>query len=110
MKNDMVKQDGYSFDHTYQERISFLMSRDREMICALYIDVTNDSLLNVLIKDQNDVEHRFEPDDVKDKDIRSWLSKNIYSYMVFQWEKDEFKALFNRETLLRKHDEGDTYF
>ena len=29
MKNDMVKQDGYSFDHTYQERISFLMSRDR---------------------------------------------------------------------------------
>lgn len=110
MKNDMVKQDRYSFDHTYQERISFLMGRDREMICALYIDVTNDSLLNVLIKDQNDVEHRFEPDNVKDKDIRSWLSKNIYSYMVFQWEKDEFRALFNRETLLRKYDEGDTYF
>ena len=96
MKNDMVKQDRYSFDHTYQERISFLMGRDREMICALYIDVTNDCLLNVLIKDQNDVEHRFEPDNVKDKDIRSWLSKNIYSYMGISMGEGRVQSSFQQ--------------
>lgn len=110
MKNDMVKQDKYSFDHTYQERINFLMSREREMICALYIDVTESRLLNVMARDSENDEYSMRENDVKDENIASWLTKNIYSYMAYEEEEEEFRRLFNRGSLIQKHDAGDTYF
>ncbi len=110
MENDMVKQDKYSFDHTYQERINFLMSRDREMICALYIDVTDARLLNVLAKSDADGEYRLQEDDVRDENVTRWLDENIYPYMVYDDEREEFHSVFNQAALLEKHDTGDTYF
>ncbi len=110
MKNDMGKQDKYNFDHTYQERINFLMSRDREMICALYIDVTDGRLLNVLAKSDSSGDYRIEEDEIRNEDTKVWLRENIYPYMVYDDEREEFCSVFNREALLKNHDAGDTYF
>lgn len=88
----------------YQERISFLMSREKDQVCASYIDVTDNRMLAIVAEG-----HRLYEKDSKNVDVYKWLEKYIYPYIAYEEELEEFKTEFRRKKLQSDFKEGKTY-
>ena len=84
----------------YMERIHFLMRREQNLVCALYIDVTQDKILATESRqDQSTIK------DIQNTTVVEWLENNIYPYLAYTDERALFEKEFRRNTLLRKFDE-----
>ena len=88
----------------YQERISFLMSREKEQVCASYIDITDNRMLAIEADGR-----RLQEKDSKNVDVYQWLQKYIYPYIAYEEDLEEFKTEFRRKKLQEYFAEEKTY-
>lgn len=88
----------------YQERISFLMSREKEQVCASYIDITDNRMLAIEADGR-----RLQEKDSKNVDVYQWLQKYIYPYIAYEEDLEEFKTEFRRKKLQEYFAEGKTF-
>lgn len=103
MNTDYIRKDYDNIQQKYQERVGFLMKGDRENICTLYVDVTDNRMIAILSQG-----HKLLEDDVKDMKVIDWLEKRIYPYIVYDENLSEFKRKFTRDNLLREFGQGNT--
>ena len=87
-------------EHTYQKRIHTLMAGGSERVLAIYVDVTEDRLLNLIWKR--------EDKQISDVRAHEWIEKNIFPLVLFQEELILFKECVNWAKLARKFWEGRT--
>lgn len=88
-------------EQIYQERINFLMRREKNQVCAVYIDVTKDQMLAV----ESRTLHR-DREEMKEQNVKHWLEKYIYSSLVYEDEKKKFCENFRRAVLLERFEQG----
>lgn len=98
-KKSKVKQnDQWSSEQTYQARIDFLMSGSPEQTGALYIDVTDNRLINVI---WDGAEKR-----VFNESVKGWLMENIYPRIPDEESLTQFQEHFNRNNLIGTFQSG----
>lgn len=102
-KSYTEKPEGTS-DLVYQERIHFLMGREKDQVCALYIDVTENQMLAIESKQKKIIK-----ENIKGENVLEWLKRNIYPELVYEDERSVFEERFRRNVLLKEFEEGKTY-
>lgn len=100
MGMDFIRKDD-DLQQIYQERIGFLMKGDKQDICTLYVDVTDNRMLGILSQG-----HKLLEEDVKNLRVIDWLEKRIYPFIVYEKNLQEFKQKFTRNNLLREFESG----
>lgn len=89
----------------YQQRLSFLMDRGKDQVCALYVDVTEDRVLTIWSKTKKLLE-----EDAQKKRAIDWLEKCIYPYIAKPEDRREFQEEFRRFWLMEHFADGQTQF
>ena len=97
-KSKVKQNDQWSSEQTYQARIDFLMSGSPEQTGALYIDVTDNRLINVI---WDGTEKR-----VFNGSVKGWLMENIYPYIPDEESLTQFQEQFNRKHLIETFQAG----
>ncbi len=103
MNTDYIRKDYDDIQQMYQERVGFLMKGDKNNICTLYIDVTENRMIAVLSQG-----HKLLEDDVRDMRVIDWLEQRIYPFIVYDENLREFKQKFTRVNLLSEFEQGNT--
>lgn len=101
LNTDYIRKDYDNIQQMYQERIGFLMKGDKNNICTLYVDVTDNRMLAILSQG-----HKLLEDDVKDVRVIDWLEQRIYPFIVYEDNLREFKQKFTRANLLCEFEQG----
>lgn len=101
LNTDYIRKDYDNIQQMYQERIGFLMKGDKNNICTLYVDVTDNRMLAILSQG-----HKLLEDDVKDVRVIDWLEQRIYPFIVYEDNLREFKQKFTRNNLLNEFEQG----
>ena len=101
LNTDYIRKDYDNIQQMYQERIGFLMKGDKDNICTLYVDVTDNRMLAILSQG-----HKLLEDDIKDMKVIDWLEKRIYPFIVYENNLKEFKQKFTRLNLLNEFERG----
>lgn len=87
----------------YQERINFLMRREKNQVCAIYVDVTDNQML-AIESDKN----RVDREAIAEQSVKEWLEGYIYPKLVYEDERRIFKERFRRDVLLEEFEKGST--
>lgn len=103
MNTDYIRKDYDNVQQMYQERIGFLMKGDKENICTLYVDVTDNRMLAILSQG-----HKLLENDMNGMQVIDWLEKRIYPFIVYENNLKEFKQKFTRVNLLHEFEQGNT--
>ena len=80
------------------------MGREKNQVCALYIDVTDDQMLAIEAKGRKILKDR-----IVGNNIQEWLEKNIYPYFAYEDERNIFQKKFRRSELLEQFKKGKVY-
>lgn len=103
MDTDYIRKDYDNIQQMYQERIGFLMKGDKDNICTLYVDVTDNRMIAILSQG-----HKLLEEDVRNVRIIDWLEQRIYPFIVYEDNLIEFKQKFTRINLLNEFEHGNT--
>ena len=57
----------------YQERMNFLLTGEKDRVCSIYIDVTDDKMLALITR-----KHKYNDNELNNISVRCWLDKYIY--------------------------------
>ena len=101
LNTDYIRKDYDNIQQMYQERIGFLMKGDKDNICTLYVDVTDNRMLAILSQG-----HKMLEEDVKNVRVIDWLEQRIYPFIVYENNLKEFKQKFTRNNLLNEFEHG----
>ena len=82
-----------------------LITEEKQEICALHIDVTEDYILALNAEDYYVDEEKFAQ-----MNVGKWLNQYIYPYIVTEKKEVEFRDEFRRENLLEQFEQGHTRF
>lgn len=104
MEEAEKKREAVNTELAYQERLQFIMNRDSNQLCAIYLDVTEDTMLAISTE-----EYHLKEKDIKGIVVQEWLESYIYPNMVYEEERTEFQEKFNRDALLNRFQNGETY-
>ena len=100
-KTDRQENTAVLSEEIYQERINFLMRREQNQVCAVYIDVTENQMLAIESKAL-----RRDRKEIKEQSVKKWLEEYIYPYFVYEDEKIVFCEKFRRCVLLERFEQG----
>ncbi len=88
-------------EQVYQERINFLMRREKNQVCAVYIDVTEDRMLAIEAGTL-----RRDGQEIEEQSVKRWLEEYIYPGLVYEDEKETFCEKFRRVVLMKRFEQG----
>ena len=86
----------------YQERMNFLLTGEKDRVCSIYIDVTDDKMLALITR-----KHKYNDNELNNISVRCWLDKYIYPNISDGYNLEEFKNGFTRKALLEDFEKGE---
>ena len=86
----------------YQERMNFLLTGEKDRVCSIYIDVTDNKMLALITR-----KHKYNDNELNNISVRCWLNKYIYPNISDGYNLEEFKNGFTRKALLEEFEKGE---
>ena len=86
----------------YQERMNFLLTGEKDRVCSIYIDVTDNKMLAIITR-----KHKYNYNELNNISVRCWLDKYIYPNISDGYNLEEFKNGFTRKALLEGFEKGE---
>ena len=69
----------------YQERMNFLLTGEKDRVCSIYIDVTDDKMLALITR-----KHKYNDNELNNISVKCWLDKYIYPNISDGYNLEEF--------------------